>query len=110
MFLGRLANRRFYRQGPLILHQKHSSNPAPPFFLGAAACHGGVGGAIGPIASKEGRFYNRPGVVTQKAERDLDKNDGQTQTLFLTPLGRSEPVLVFRPLARTALSPVDHLT
>jgi hypothetical protein len=46
-----------------------SSNPAPPFFLGAAACHGGVGGAIGPIASKEGRFYNRPGVVTQKAER-----------------------------------------
>ena len=41
----------------------------PPFFLGAAACHGGVGGGIGPIASKEGRFYNRPGVVTQKAER-----------------------------------------
>ena len=47
----------------------------PPFFLGAAACHGGVGGPIGPIASKEGRFYNRPGVVTQKAERDLDKNN-----------------------------------
>ena len=56
-----------------------SSNPAPPFLGGAAACHGGVGGAIGPIASKEGRFYNRPGVVTQKAERDSPQNNETVQ-------------------------------
>ena len=48
----------------------------PPLFLGAAACHGGVGGSIGPIASKEGRFYNRPGVVTQKAKRAPPQNSG----------------------------------
>ena len=48
----------------------------PPFFLGAAACHGGVGGPIGPIASKEGRFYNRPASVTQKAKEDLQQKNG----------------------------------
>ena len=54
-------------------------NPGPLFFLGAAACHGGVGGAIGPIASKEGRFYNRPGVVTQNS---LDRSLHSTMKLF----------------------------
>ena len=42
----------------------------------AAACHGGVGGSIGPIASKEGRFYNGPGVFTQKSlDRSLHSAD-----------------------------------
>ena len=54
-----------------LLH--HKGDLPPPFFLGAAACHGGVGGPIGPIASKEGRFYNRPGVVTQKAKELFHK-------------------------------------
>ena len=59
--------------------QERKGDLPPPFFLGAAACHGGVGGPIGPIASKEGRFYNRPGVVTQKS---LDRSLHSTMKLF----------------------------
>ena len=64
-----------------LLHQYQyvGATQTPFFFWGAAACHGGVGGAIGPIANKEGRFYNRPGVVTQKAERDLPTKNETVQ-------------------------------
>ena len=58
-----------YIDGARLRDSEPKGDLPPPFFWGAAACHGGVGGSIGPIASKEGRFYNRPGVVTQKAER-----------------------------------------
>ena len=74
----------------MLLSVSTKGDLPPPFFLGAAACHGGVGGAIGPIASKEGRFYNRPGVVTQKAERAFpQKNDPARERLESLNFGQA---------------------
>ena len=69
----------------------------PPFFLGAAACHGGVGGPIGPIASKEGRFYNRPGVVPQKSlDRSLHSTNAHRERAESLSFGQAPLCLLGR--------------
>ncbi len=61
--------------------------------------HQAPGGSIGPIASKEGRFYNRPGVVTQKAERAFPQNNDPARERGLSLL-----ILAKLPCAFSAAS------